>query len=70
MINDSLIVLQVRRAVLLNREDVDSDTEWEEGDTEVGDVSEVSLDKDDLYDKEITFVFPDWQCASSGGIQN
>ena len=47
MINDSLIVLQVRRAVLLNREDVDSDTEWEEGDTEVGDVSEVSHDKEE-----------------------
>ena len=70
MINDSLIVLQVRRAVLLNREDVDSDTEWEEGDTEVGDVSEVSHEKDDLYDMEITLVFPDWQCPSSGGIQN
>ena len=42
-----MIYPQVRRAVLLNREDVDSDTEWEEGDTEVGDISEVSLDKED-----------------------
>jgi len=32
-------VREVRRAVLINREDVDSDTEWDEGDTEVADVS-------------------------------